>query len=535
MQPFKSDGVAPVKSPAPKNHGGYVELRVPKVQLYKNLEIVGTLPGSDLKEGRKFTRRISPYAKLYGNVSYGELVDIAGDTFYVVQTTNSNYYTTVNSWDQKPDYSYKGTPKHNFGLAFLEQYYGDIMVDCVASSEEVCEYIDWSKSPGWPHTYYGFRTKAELVAALSHTLFFERTSTLPIWNVSGKVEFKNKAEIEANKIRLFQIPSFELLYSQLKFGKRISNRLLNKHWSAFGFNPYSGGFDRLARRLLSKRWRGCYDVSGWDKFMSLLEDIYLIVAKKSLPGISEFDLTEFIWMVQNTCHFLLKTVDGNVLRKTYGNASGSGTTTRDNIFGHVIIFAAGLYKAYLEKNGVPPTMMQVAEQIVALYGDDNVFAVDDEFSLICDPDFLAKHLADYGLKLKFFFGGLDADLHTLSFLGANFKEINGLWYPEYDVIRLATTMVYEKGKMQLSQHLSKAFTLMVMSRPTKHFKVFYKAYDNLVNSDIVQNNLDDTTVRAYAFIGLPEVVTIDAFYTGQESSGIDDLVLDFSPELLNSF
>jgi hypothetical protein len=231
----------------------------------------------------------------------------------------------------------------------------------------------------------------------------------------------------------------------------------------------------------------------------------------------------------------LKTTDGNVLRKTYGNASGSGTTTRDNIFGHIVIFAAGLFSAYLEKHGTPPPFSLVFDQIVFLYGDDNVFSLDDEFSLLCDADFLGKHLARYGLKLKFFFGGLDADLQTLSFLGASFIEVNGLWYPKYDITRLATTMIYEQGRMTLAQHLSKAFTLMMMSRPSAEFSIFYRAYSNLVNSEIVQNNLDDPTVKAYAFIGVPEIHLIDAFYCGQESSSYDDLVLHFSPDLLEPF
>lgn len=533
MLPFKSDGVAPVSIPPPKAHGAHVEMRIPHVQLYKNMRIVGTLPGSEMKDGTLYSRRQSPYAKLYGNVSYADLSQLARNEFYVVNATKTNYYKTVNSWDVKPEYSFEGTSSHEFGLVFFDKYYGMIMSDCVASSEEICGYIDWSKSPGWPHTFYGFKTKAELVRALRDTLFFDRTSTLPIWNVSGKVEFKRLAEIEDYKLRLFQIPSFELLYSQLKFGKRISLRLMNKHWSAYGFNPYGGGFDRLARKLLSKRWRGCYDVSGWDKFLPLLHDIFCILKKRG--NIPEDEIEEFLWMADNTCNFLLKTTDGNVLRKTYGNASGSGTTTRDNIFGHIIIFAAGLFSAYLEKHGTPPPFSLVFDQIVFLYGDDNVFSLDDEFSLLCDADFLGKHLARYGLKLKFFFGGLDADLQTLSFLGASFTEINGLWYPKYDITRLATTMIYEQGRMTLAQHLSKAFTLMMMSRPSAEFSIFYRAYSNLVNSEIVQNNLDDPTVKAYAFIGVPEIHLIDAFYCGQESSSYDGLVLHFSPDLLEPF
>jgi len=530
---FKSDGSTPVKT-FRKSHGTYVDIRkFVGVQPYNHLKLVGTLPGSEIKNKRLYSRRTSKFADYYGKVALQNLKEICGDKFYVVNTTETNYYKTVTSWDQKPSYSYEDEISFLFAKQFFEHYYAPIMSDCIASSEEIASYIDWTKSPGWPHTYFGFRTKEQLVHALTDTLFFDRVGTPPVWNVAGKVEFKDIADIKENKIRLFQIPSFELLYSQLKFGKRISLLLMNYGWSAYGFNPYAGGFERLARRLLSKPYRGCYDVSGWDKFLPLLKDIYQTLLKRG--NIPESELEEFLWMVTNTCEFLLKLTNGNVICKDYGNASGSGCTTRDNIFGHIIIFAAGLYEAYLLKTGTAPPLSLVHDQLVHLYGDDNVYSLDEEFSLMCDEKFLGAHLAKYGLKLKFFFGGLNADLHTLSFLGASFKFKGDRWLPCYDVVRLATTMVYEQKELSLAQHLGKAFTLMVMSYPTEHFQVFYTAYASLVNSDIVKNNLDDPTIKSYAFVGAPEISSIIGFYTGSEASSLDGLMLDFSSDHLFAF
>lgn len=498
------------------------------------MRTIGTLPGSAIKNVLNKRRHQSVYASLYGKLGLQRLKEIAQEKFYVVVPTETNYYKTVSSWDQKPEYKFAGTQSHIFGMTFFDHFYSPIMADCIADSEEICGYIDWTKSPGFPHTYFGFRTKEELVQALTDSLFFDRVGTLPFWNVSGKIEFKTLEDINENKIRLFQIPAFELLYSQLKYGKRISLRLMNFEWSAYGFNPYSGGFNNLAEKLLRKRYRGCYDVSGWDKFLPLLKDIYEVLKKRCEIPDSEMD--EFMWTMENTCRFLLKLQNGTVLAKDYGNASGSGCTTRDNIFGHVIIFAAGLYAAYKQKTGEVPPFSLVRDQLVNLYGDDNVFSVDEDFSLMTDPSFLAEHLGNYGLKLKFFFGGLDADLHTLSFLGASFKKMpSGLWYPLYDVERLATTMIYENDTLSLSQHLGKAFTLMVMSRPSEKFDVFRDAYKSLVTSDLVRNNLDDPSISAYAFVGTPSVEDIDAFYTGNEAGKKwDDLELDFSLDFLLS-
>jgi hypothetical protein len=526
MFPFKSDGSPPVKLPIVKHHGTYVALRPTDTQLYRNMPILGTVPGSTIKNTLIRSRNESQFTKLYSKHSLEQLKMISKDTFYVVHATKDNYYKTVRSWDDKPEYSYENTEQHLFGLDFFQQLYKSLMSDCIASSEEISSYIDWTKSPGWPHTYFGFRTKSELVDVMDTTLFADRTKTLPLWNVSGKTEFKKLSDINENKIRLFQIPAFDLLYSQLKFGKRISLRLMNYHWSAYGFNPYQGGFNRLAEDLLRKPWRGCYDVSGWDKYLPLLKDMYHILCVNG--DIPPDDIDEFAWMCENTCNFLLKTTDGNVFVKKYGNASGSGCTTRDNIFGHIIIFAAGLYLAYVTKFGKPPSFESIRDQIVYLYGDDNVFALDDDFSLLCDETFLGDHLAKYGLKLKFFFGGLNADLHTLSFLGAEFIKFNRLWYPKYDITRISTTMLYELDKLNLAQHLGKVFTLMVMSRPHPEFPIFYEAYRNLINSKEVQYNSNDPMIKTYSFIGVPELHAIDAFYCGSESDIVSKLMLPFS-------
>jgi hypothetical protein len=232
-------------------------------------------------------------------------------------------------------------------------------------------------------------------------------------------------------------------------------------------------------------------------------------------------MKEFLWMSAFTSQFLLRLPDGTVVLKSYGNASGSGVTTRDNIFGHIIIFASGLYSAYVEATGTEPSMEAVAEQIAALFGDDNVYAVDEEYSLMCDEDFLRRHLQKYGLKLKFFFGGLDADLSTLSFLGAHFKNISGNYLPCYDVERIATTMIYEKDRLNLGQHVQKAFTLMVMSYPTGQFDAFHSAYSQLVLSRAVQRS-EDPICKSHAFLGAPEIHQIESFYLGGESAGVND-------------
>lgn len=484
--------------------------------------IVGQFPAQEQTNGRLHSRSESIYSKNYGSSSLYDLKEIAGTEFSCVMPRRNNVGKTILSWDQRPPAPFRENPEaHLFSVLYLERFYSDIMSDCEANVEEICDYIDWTKSPGFPYTYLGFRSKQELVPFLeTDSNFINRTDTVPVYSVSGKVEFLPTKEIENEKIRIFQIPPFPLLWSQLKFGKRISNKMLCKEWSYYGFNPYRGGFHNLAERLLEKPYRGCYDVSGWDKFIPLLPDVYGVLHKYS--GLKGDSLQEFLWMMTHTIKYHLRLPNGNLVLKDYGNASGTGTTTRDNIFCHILIFAAGLYKAYKEDIGnvdleVHELMMKISSQVVCLYGDDNVFSVDEEFKYICEPEFLAAHLAEYGLKLKFFHGGKDASLTKLSFLGAEFVEKEGVWLPKYNAIRLATTMVYEHDTTPPSAFVSRAFTLMVMSFPTEHYQVFKAAYANLVKSDFVQKQQSDSVIKSYAFLGVPEDAAIMAFYTGAES------------------
>lgn len=493
------------------------------------MPIIGTLPRSEINGKNLYNRFPSHYSHLLGSFESGELSRICGDTFQVVRTTILNFNTTIKSWDDKPQYCYSDDPAYVNAKKFFEILYSHTWERSIANSEEISDFMDWTKSPGWPYTRQGIRHKSGVVP-YRDSMFKPH---IPIWTTSGKEEFKDINDILKHKIRVFTIPPFELLYSQLKFGKKTSLNIKNYHWSAYGFNPYKGGFNRLAQRLLSKKWRGCYDVSGWDKFLPLLRDIYTIMSNTTEIPLELVD--EFLWMCAHSVDYIIRLPDGHVISKNYGNASGSGTTTRDNIFAHILIFAAGLYSAYHTRFHEYPSVAFVAEQVVNLFGDDNVYSLDDEFSLMCDEKFLIDHLAKFGLKLKFFFGGYDADLSILSFLGAHFVKKGGVFYPKYDLARLATSMLYEKVReIELYQYVSKCFTLMVMSYPHDEHLVFKRAYANLLKSELVLSQVQtDPTVASFFIAGVPTEPELISFYQGLESAG-QDLGLHFLPDILDS-
>jgi len=450
----------------------------PRYSDYTNLKYLGTVPsGCNLKAKLPYERSLNPYSTKLGP-DLKNITDIAGDAYYLSVPNIENVEFSISTFEKKPPVNYSDA-FHEFGLDFLQNQYSGICVDPISNSEEIFSSIDLSRSTGWPWNLFGYENKRELSMDPEFQRFISTNQHLsyrPIWCVHPKEEFKTLEDLKALKIRLFTIPPMELLYEQLRFGKRISERLKTFKWSAYGFNPYSGGTNRLASLLLMKRIRLFYDVSGWDKFIPLINDVMTFVYTNSnIP----LDLEDnFRWMAYNTVNYLFKTPFGHVFEKKYGNPSGSGTTTRDNIFAHIIIIAAALAECYHKKYGCMPTIQAVAEQVVRVFGDDSILAVDERFERILDEGYLHSHFAKYGLKLKFLYGGLDFPIEQMQFLGFTFCNIDGNYYPKYDIQKLCTSAIYRNGRNDSREaYTSRLFIIMLMSFPhVDKFHILKRAF-----------------------------------------------------------
>ena len=458
---------------------------------------------------------------------------IAGELYYIAVPTVNNVEFSIDTFEQRPPLVGDDDPIFKVSLdkasTLLHDQYGHLFKDCVASHEELVDYIDYSKSSGWDGTHCGFPTKLKLSQDPDFQKWLLENKHLlqdPLWSVHPKKEFKLLADLLKGKIRLFTIPPFSLLYEQLRFGKRISERMKNFKWSAFGFVPYHGGVNRLALKLLTKRIRIFYDISGWDKFLPLLERVYSIISTN--VDIPKDLLPNYMWCVKNTIEYFFKTPNGHVFLKKYGNPSGSGVTTRDNILAHIIIVASALIHCYYLKFGYYPEMDLVCQQIVFIFGDDSIMSLDEEFDYILKDDFLKKHFARFGLTLKYCYGGLDYPLSKMQFLGFEFRYIDGIWYPCYDVQKLATSFIYDSVSSNSREaFISRAFTLTVMSFPTEHFSKFYKCWQDICDS-LITDQLDLTSVeQSYVSHRNIDINEIKQLYIGFEASQLDCFVDEF--------
>lgn len=490
------------------------------------MEFVGTLPGrSNLKNAdNTYYRNRSQYSHLYG-MTATPLEDLAGDEYQVSRPVLCNVENVIRSWDEKQPTCFENNQSFLNGLKHLHQRYGHLCKDSVATNEETNEYIDYTKSPGYPANMWGIETKAKLV---KDEFFLDwygkfKYSEIPIYIASPKREYlplndlKLKVDGGKQKLRLFTIPPYHLLFEQIRFGKRISLRCKDYGWSAYGFNPYRGGVDKLAKILLSKPIRLFYDISGWDKFLPIMRQIFEFV--KTNNGYENFPphlQRAFDWMSTNSTDYLIKMHDGTTYWKRYGNASGSGTTTRDNILAHIVIVAGFLSQAYFNKYGIWPTDKLLSEQIVKLFGDDNIMAVDYEFERILDDGFLQNYFGMFGMTLKFIHGGDNFPLEKMQFLGFYFKQINGHWFPAYDAQRLATTMIYDGvDALDRESFVGRAFVLYFMSYASGEYFKFKTAYEMLLRNLADLGDLTETE-KTFLSIGSLRDDDIKGLYLGFE-------------------
>jgi hypothetical protein len=459
-------------------------------------------------------------------------VKLANDHFAVVIPNKTMVETVLQTWDQRPPYvELSAIPCYGLAKAHFRYFYKSVFCDPLASSEEVVDWLDMSRSGGYPANYFKLRSKKEVLSDPGYQKFlqeFNFCSPAYHW-VKPKTEVLPMENILKNKCRLFVIPELALCYLQLKFGKRISLRIKNYRWSAYGFNPYHGGCHLLALRLLSKPIRFYYDVSGWDKFLGLLPDIYNILRDFSgYPDFTEREKQEFDWMVLNTTEMYCVMHDGSVYLKKYGNGSGSGTTTRDNIFAHILILATILYSAFFDKYGKYPNPRFVEEQIVNLFGDDSICSVDEEFDSVLKPNFVADIFAKFGMTLKYFFGGKDYPLEKMEFLGFSFKKIKDHWFPLYSQERLAAGLVYEGVNSNTRESfLSKTFVLTFMSYPCDQHEIFRKFGFDVAKHFATLDYLSPTERVMVDFLLTMQPEEIECAFLGLEGS--------YSPAFSNFF
>lgn len=380
--------------------------------------------------------------------------------------------------------------------------------------------MDLTKASGYVLRQSGYKKKYQAVMTGVVFQFLSKgiLDEIPLWLACGKErEFLYRSDyIGDKKQRTFIVEPFELLlHHKIIYGNQ-SEGMKGHWWSAYGLNPYQGGVNNMARKLLRYRRFTMFDVVRYDRLFPHMRDVFYI--RNECVADSPFKE----WVTNNCCDSMVVLPNGDVIFKTWGNNSGSGTTTGDNIIGMAICLVHAFLRLGCDHE-------QISEMVWAyLFGDDVVLAD----SLDCSDEELKEVListfALYGFKFDPLI--ISNKLEDMEFLGFKFVKMGDFWVPKYDLGVLCFGFTHNHDTVDKLSEISKFGSLMLMS--AGHGEEVYNKFrvellKVLVNFDHVKIN----GLKHNNFAGVPTFEETLNWYVGYESNNsssfhflLDDII-----------
>jgi len=429
---------------------------------YENFELLGRVPAPPNPDYVNYEMPLSKLSKYIDILDLEWLKDNTGD-FVISKSTNRTLDISVRKMDNLPKYNYYVDESFPHAYEFVDSMYGKSLTTIPWNIEHTLSDMDLSKSCGAILVAAGYRTKADaLMAGFLEDICDESVmENRPIWKACGKVELRSRQKYVLDESqRTFIIEPLESLFHRKRlFGQQNVN-MKETGWSSYGFNPYEGGVDRLGQRLSRFRRKIMWDAVKWDRLVPMMREICSL---RTTHLIDEDD--PFLqWVVESLCESVVLLPNGDLVFKSWGNNSGSGTTTGDNILGMNLIIAHAIYRLYAKYALKIPTMKEIlVEWFFGTFGDDVVGAFNFEYGT-SDQDILDMFTSTfdlYGIKLDPI--KLTTDVEELDFLGFKFKLFEDHYIPKYDLGRLLASFYKDCEKTTLAGEFSKMVSLMLMS------------------------------------------------------------------------
>lgn len=389
---------------------------------------------------------------------------------------------------------------------------------------------------GYPESLF-WKTKGD---AMNDPHFWEcyydpSCDAYPFFKYAPKVEWKELAEILNNKIRGFAVGSIRMVLKQREYFGSISDKIKMLGWSAYGFNPFTGGTTRLVERMgWLRRWIR-WDTSGWDRKFALMREVLELWRSKLRVPVEKQE--EFDRLFGRGSYYALEKFfyimpDGNVVPMSFSGPSGHGLTTEFNITGHQFVFAM-----FILEHIPTITFEELLSLPVAIYGDDIWIAIpepgepyhaemnalfpeplsedDDETAGSIYRPWLLKN---FGWEAKFFFSDRAPHKRGVVFLGFNpvpSDQDERVFLPQWSKERLMAPFFRTiDGKSDPAQ-LNTLYNLLVMSYPNPDvYEVFRSAYLEVLNAHKASKHPE---IVAAVRRGAPTPLQLFQFYSGFES------------------
>jgi hypothetical protein len=319
-------------------------------------------------------------------------------------------------------------------ISFADRHFGPYMEGVgMATQSEVIQALDESKSPGYPWNLI-YKDQQEFLDS-ADTAYLNRhwqdlvTEQGPwsIWASSVKDELRPIQKVVTGASRVVHAASVEMKVSLNRYCLKQNEAFYDSHlltFSAVGINPYSGGWDRVYKKL-STHPRGFaldekdYDTSLHACLMRGIRDLRWRWLNLGLPDDSD-DAIRFRNLYSDIIKSRLITPLGDIFAKGGGNPSGSPNTVVDNTIALFILLAYAFIKA---TDGTYSDFIKFVEAL--LYGDDNTLTVAEEIIDVFNGRSIKSSLAEFGVVVKD--ENLDPrPLEELDFLKKKFVDVGGV-------------------------------------------------------------------------------------------------------------
>jgi hypothetical protein len=468
---------------------------------YEYFEYLGRFP-AQLEPSQVEYELGKSIAHAYCDPSELELFKLTAGDFVISKSTRETLDISVRKMDRRPIYAFRDCPFFDKAVNVLQTMFEDALEQPVLSHDEVLATMDMTKAVGFVETRCGYRAKRTYFdhGHASELLEPELLEETPVWKVSGKVEKLTRKEyVLDQKQRTFIIEPVELLYHHKRiFGGQNAGMKMHG-WSYYGFNPFNGGVGELAEKLSRHKRKFMFDGKSWDRVASWMGEIWKV--RTRLAPDDPFKN----WVVYHVVNSCLVLPNGDFVRKTWGNNSGSATTTGDNILGMALI----IIHAILRLPGANESWLELVD--CALFGDDAV-AGD---SLPVSDEVLRKTIEDtfalYGVTLDPFV--ISEDLEDMEFLGFKFSYQSGQWIPKYPASTISVTVLSNYHNMDIDGEVGKLYSALIMS--AGNGEEYFNSLSNVLNQILYK--VDTTLTRELRKHGTPTYHEVIQWYIGGES------------------
>jgi len=371
----------------------------------------------------------------------------------VAKNTVQTLDLSVRKMDIKPMRVYEEDPYYPRAIEYVAAKFARALTQPSMSLEECFGSMDMTKATGFILRENGYKKKHQVVTSGVWRQFLDEglIQEIPLWLAHGKErEYLLRSNYVGNKKqRTFIIEPFELLFHhKIIYGKQ-SEGMKNVWWSAYGMNPYEGGVNRMANVLKRYRRFTMFDIIRYDRKFPHMRAVFEI--KNRFAPNSPFRA----WVTENCCKSRVVLPNGDVIEKDWGNNSGSGSTTVDNIIGMAICIVHFLLRLGVSEE-------EIEHQLDAfLFGDDVVMGdsidVDDElFKLM-----LVDTFSMYGFEFDPLV--VSHSLSDMQFLGFQFQEYEGGYIPKYDLGILTFGFIHNHDRIDKMAEISKFGSILLMS------------------------------------------------------------------------